>query len=75
MYRCKSGKHWWLSKEDAEKCCNGYKRVLCIGDIQGCDRTVYEDETETMYGYKWVPIFSDCNADKKKGSSFTLSPE
>ncbi|OIQ08688.1 hypothetical protein MOOR_16070 [Moorella thermoacetica] len=53
MYQCKSGKHWWLRMEDAKKCCNGYRRVLCIGNTRGCDITIYEAETETMYGYKW----------------------
>ena len=28
---CKSGKHFWTSPADAEKCCNGYKRVLVLG--------------------------------------------
>lgn len=31
MYQCKSGRHYWLNPEDADKCCNGFSRVLIIG--------------------------------------------
>lgn len=31
---CKSGKHEWLSPQDAEKCCNGYRRELEIKTIE-----------------------------------------
>ncbi|RMG38129.1 MAG: hypothetical protein D6732_05535 [Methanobacteriota archaeon] len=30
MYLCKSKKHVWSSKEDAEKCCNGFKRITIV---------------------------------------------
>jgi hypothetical protein len=29
--KCKSGKHEWTRKEDAEKCCNGYERLVGVG--------------------------------------------
>lgn len=29
--KCKSGKHEWISKENARKCCNGYRRLLRVG--------------------------------------------
>lgn len=31
MRQCVSGKHWWTRKADAEKCCNGYTRILVLG--------------------------------------------
>lgn len=31
MHQCKSGNHWWTLKADAERCCNGYSRVLVFG--------------------------------------------
>ncbi len=31
-FTCKSGKHTWLRQEDAAKCCNGYRRILVLGD-------------------------------------------
>lgn len=31
MFNCKSKKHWWTIRADAEKCCNGYVRVLVLG--------------------------------------------
>lgn len=28
MHKCQSMKHWWLTKEDAAKCCNArFRRV------------------------------------------------
>lgn len=31
MHKCKSGKHVWTTQADADKCCNGYVRVLVLG--------------------------------------------
>lgn len=31
LFVCASGNHYWTRKEDADKCCNGYLRVLVIG--------------------------------------------
>lgn len=31
MHTCKSGRHVWFNKDDADKCCNGYTRILVIG--------------------------------------------
>lgn len=29
-YECKTKRHVWFNREDAEKCCNGYKRILVV---------------------------------------------
>ncbi len=60
MYFCKSKKHVWSNKEDAEKCCNGYKRVLVVRNIN--DEALPEDakavkidpETGMQWGRIWV---------------------
>jgi len=61
MPKCKSGIHNWFFPEDAEKCCNGFRRVLLIGNVgippKGCDVLI----TDTLpggvkYGYKWEKI-------------------
>lgn len=47
--KCKSGLHEWFFKEDAEKCCNGYERVMVLyPDAREVDRFC------GWYGYKWV---------------------
>ena len=56
MVKCKSGNHEWLFKEDAEKCCNGYRRVCVMGgDLSECNN--FGDSPlpgGIHYGYKWV---------------------
>lgn len=47
--------------EDAEKCCNGFRRVLVIGNagilLKGCDRIGSELlPGGVMYGYRWEPV-------------------
>lgn len=32
MYLCKSKNHVWKSKADADKCCNGYERIIVYGE-------------------------------------------
>ena len=27
---CVSGRHYWLTEDDRQKCCNGYRRVLVL---------------------------------------------
>ena len=57
MSICKSGQHNWLFPEDAKKCCNGYRRVLVIGNISDCDRVSKEVLPENIrYGYKWEKL-------------------
>jgi hypothetical protein len=57
MPMCKSGNHNWLFQEDADKCCNGFRRVLMIGNIKGCDRIGRESLPNNIkYGYKWEKI-------------------
>ena len=31
MFPCTSGKHYWTHADDAQKCCNGYVRILVLG--------------------------------------------
>lgn len=47
--KCKSGLREWISKEDADKCCNGYDRVMVLYPIAG-----EVDRFCGWYGYKWV---------------------
>lgn len=55
MARCRSGHHEWLRPEDAEKCCNGYRRALIIGDVSRCT-TLGSTPLPggVRYGYRWV---------------------
>jgi hypothetical protein len=56
-HKCKSGNHTWLFKEDAEKCCNGFRRMLVIDDLRACDRVVSERlPGGVSYGYGWVQV-------------------
>ena len=50
MHLCKSGKHRWTNQDDAEKCCNGYRRVLVIGG-----GTNQQPAGGVMCGRRWVP--------------------
>ena len=59
MVRCKSGLHEWTDEKDAQKCCDGFRRVLMIGDAgiapEGCDKMVSDHlPGGVRYGYKWV---------------------
>ena len=40
-YICKSGKHYWTSKADADRCCNGWHRELIVNP-------------NGTYYFKWV---------------------
>lgn len=52
--RCTSGRHEWTNPEDAEKCCEGFKRVLVIGDTIGCNNHGSSPlPGGTYYGYRW----------------------
>lgn len=55
MARCKSGKHEWSNPADAAKCCNGWHRVLVLGDLRAC-ATVGHDPLPgpTLYGFTWA---------------------
>ena len=60
-HKCKSGQHTWLFREDAEKCCNGFRRVLVIGKagmvMKDCNNVGSEPlPGGVMYGYKWVQV-------------------
>lgn len=33
MYQCTTGRHVWTRAEDARCCCNGYTRILLVGDV------------------------------------------
>lgn len=61
MPKCKSGNHNWLFPEDADKCCNGYRRILLIGNVgispKGCDVVITDMLSGGVkYGYKWKKI-------------------
>lgn len=51
MFKCASGKHFWTSQGDAEKCCNGYRRILVTwgGDRQTIVAGV-------SVGFEWIPL-------------------
>ena len=60
-HKCRSGQHAWIFREDAEKCCNGFRRVLVIGNavivMKDCNNVGSEHlPGGVMYGYKWVPV-------------------
>jgi hypothetical protein len=56
-YKCKSGQHAWLFREDAEKCCNGFRRILMIGSLTGVDRRGADPlPCSVPYGYKWETV-------------------
>lgn len=50
-HKCKSGNHAWFFKEDADKCCNGYRRV----QVWGKDGLL-ESNFNGMCGYRWEPV-------------------
>jgi hypothetical protein len=56
LHACKTNRHWWTEKLDAEKCCNGWVRVLLVG------RDAYKSETPlvydagTAYGRAWMRV-------------------
>lgn len=55
MFNCKSKKHWWLDKTDADQCCNGYRRVLLVGDIPpGATNIILVEGIPC--GRTWVPM-------------------
>lgn len=49
-YKCKSGRHAWLNRGDADKCCNGYRRVLVLGG--GANQQMCAG---VMIGRAWEP--------------------
>jgi len=52
-----SGNHAWLFREDAAKCCNGFRRVLVINDPKACDIVVSDLLPGGIsYGYRWMPV-------------------
>lgn len=58
MARCKSGRHEWTRAEDAERCCNGYKRVLLLGaDVREASTLGHGTlEGATPYGFAWMKL-------------------
>lgn len=54
-HKCKSGRHVWTRQEDAAKCCNGYRRVLILGDTAKADRIAGEPlPGGVLYGFAWA---------------------
>lgn len=59
MHQCKSGQHWWTRQSDADKCCNGWHRELCVaqvtlGETLPADATGVRYESGAMIGRVWV---------------------
>jgi len=56
MHFCKTKRHVWSKKADAEKCCNGYKRMMVYGnDIPENTKGVSTDpETGMSYARVWI---------------------
>lgn len=56
MFLCRTKKHVWRKQQDAEKCCNGYRRKLVFGDDIPSDHAeVYvESETGMRFTRIWV---------------------
>ncbi len=59
MHQCKSGRHWWLNKSDADKCCNGWHRELVVahpalGQQLPPDAQHTRIECEANIGFVWV---------------------
>lgn len=53
MFKCKSNRHAWTRQEDAEKCCNGYKRCLAVGKPPA-DAENIRKEAGTPIGFYWL---------------------
>lgn len=54
---CKSGKHFWSRAEDASRCCNGYKRILVLGDIREAETVGHGAlPGPTLYGFQWMKV-------------------
>ena len=62
MYQCKSGKHWWLSQESAERCCDpAWQRVLVIeqpGEQLPAAAENPAAAAGVRYGRAWVQVES-----------------
>lgn len=60
MYRCQSGRHWWLSAESAERCCNPeWRRVLVVqrpGEALPADAENVGRAAGVLYGRQWVRV-------------------
>ncbi len=56
MFLCRSKNHVWKSREDAAKCCNGYKRVLVTGKEipPGTPNIIVNKQTGIKYSRIWV---------------------
>jgi hypothetical protein len=51
-HKCKSGQHTWIFKEDAEKCCNGFRRIL-----------VFNDPKKPAITWSWISCPAVCPMD------------
>lgn len=51
---CQSGKHYWLDPISRERCCNGYRRVLVVGE-PGDDRDGMVKVAGTPCAWVWEP--------------------
>ncbi len=56
MHFCKSRNHVWSNKEDARKCCNGYKRVVVFGSNipEDAQNIQYDEKSGVRYARIWL---------------------
>lgn len=54
-FKCKRGVHTWSDKADADKCCNGYTRVLVFNG--GVNQQICEG---VAIGRRWKPVGESC---------------
>lgn len=66
MHLCRTGRHAWLSPEDAAKCCDpAWRRVLAVGDRGPLppDATHRGTVAGTPYGFQWLRVANTSDAD------------
>ena len=55
MHQCKTKRHTWLHLADAEKCCNGWKRILVLNPTsRHASNIAYDVQACTSYGRAWM---------------------
>ncbi len=55
MAICKSGRHHWISPEDAARCCDAaWTRVLLVGPEAAASAESLQLAGGSIYGRRWV---------------------
>lgn len=72
MYQCKSGNHWWLSAENAERCCNPeWRRILVIaqpGQALPAEVHGVSQAAGVLCGRQWVRA-SELESEMRDGQA------